>query len=120
MKQNVIWCPLRFTNGKSHSADIDIGLKECLICKQILLTIIDSSYAFGSSRKRLPLIRDYGGNFHFRRSLVSLIQDFSKLLKNESPHKFQLVSGITSRKLLDVLNNFFLQFFLLFYPKTFP
>ena len=83
LKQKVTWCPLHFTNGKSHSADIDKRLKECLICKQMLLTIIDSSYAYGSSsRKRVPLTRDYGGNLHFDEALLLLIQDFSKLIKN--------------------------------------
>ena len=83
LKQKVTWCPLHFTNGKSHSADFDKRLKECLICKQMLLTIIDSSYGYGSSsRKRVPLTRDYGGNLHFDEALLLLIQDFSKLIKN--------------------------------------
>lgn len=54
------WCPLHFTNGKIHSADIAKRLKECLICKQMLLSIIPSSYAFGSSPTGLGT-RDYDG-----------------------------------------------------------
>lgn len=66
LRKKLTWCPLHFTSGKSHSADVAERLRECLICKQMLLSIIPSSYAFCSAPTE---------------ALLSLIQDFSKLTK---------------------------------------
>ena len=83
LKQKVNWCPLHFTNGKSHSVDIDKRLSECPVCDQMLFTIIEASYAFSSSRRPVSVLTyDYGGSLHFDEELLSLIQDFSKLMKN--------------------------------------
>lgn len=79
LRKKLTWCPLHFANGKSHSADVAKRLKECLICKQMLLSIIRSSYAYSLSPTSN---RDYGGNLHFSEALLSLIQDFSKLTKS--------------------------------------
>ena len=88
LKQKVTWCPLHFTNGKSHSADIDKRLKECPVCKQMLLTIIETTKSTreywdrSSSSYKLEITYNYGGNLHFDEALSSLIQDFSKLIKH--------------------------------------
>lgn len=78
LRKKLTWCPLHFANGKSHSADVAKRLKECLICKQMLLSIIRSSYAYSLSPTSN---RDYGGNLHFSEALLSLIQDFSMSIK---------------------------------------
>lgn len=69
LRKRVTWCPLHFNSGKSHSANIDERLRNCLLCKQMLLTMIRAS------------AYQYGGSLHFYEDLPSLIQDFSKLIK---------------------------------------
>ena len=80
LKQRVTWCPLHFTNGKSHSVDIAKRLRECSVCKKMLLTIIGTTKEFCFSGLWPPTYH-YGGNLHFDETLSSLIQDFSKLIK---------------------------------------
>ena len=88
LDKKVTWCPLHFTNGKSHSADIDKRLKECPVCKQMLLTIIETTkstrryWDHASSSHKHEITYNYGGNLHFDEALSSLIQDFSKLIKH--------------------------------------
>lgn len=88
LNKRVAWCPLHFTNGKSHSADIDKRLKECPVCKQMLLTIIETTKSTrdywdrASSSHKFEITYNYGGNLHFDEALSSLIQDFSKLIKH--------------------------------------
>ena len=84
LKQRVTWCPLHFTNGKSNPVAIDKRLRECSVCKKMLLTIIGTtkeSYYSGLGSSRKPTYH-YGGNFHFDEALSFLIQDFSKLIKH--------------------------------------
>jgi len=86
LKKGVTWCPFHFTNCKSHSGDIDKRLRECSVCKQMLITMIGTAkelgfQGFGPSRKR-EFPYHYGGNLYFDEAMSSLIQDFSKLIKN--------------------------------------
>jgi len=87
LNKRVAWCPLHFTNGKSHSVDIVKRVKECPVCKQMLLTIIEITKSTkeywdrASSSQKREITCKYGGNLHFDEALSSLIQDFSKLIK---------------------------------------
>ena len=88
LNKRVTWCPLHFTNGKSDSVDIVKRLKECLVCKQMLLTVIETTKSTreywdrASSSYKREITYNYGGNLHFDEDLSSLIQDFSKLIKH--------------------------------------
>ena len=77
LRKRVNWCPLHFNSGKSHSANIDERLRKCLLCKQMLLTMIRASKENYIS----PTAYQYGGTLHFDEDLPSLLQDFSKLIK---------------------------------------
>lgn len=84
LNQRVAWCPLHFTNGKSHSADIDKRLTECPVCEQMLLTIIETTknYSYSRSSRVHEFTYHYGGNLHFDEDLSSLIQEFSELMED--------------------------------------
>jgi len=88
LNKSVTWCPLHFTNGKSHSADIVERLEECPVCKQMLLTIVETTKSSreywdrASSSYKREITYNYGGNLRFDEALSSLIQDFSKLIND--------------------------------------
>lgn len=88
LNKRVPWCPLHFTDGKSHSADIVKRLKECPACKRMQLKIIETTKSTreywdrASSSPKREITYNYGGNLHFDEALSSLIQDFPMLIKN--------------------------------------
>lgn len=88
-KQQVKFCPLHFSGGKSYSADLDERLKECPVCKKMLLTLVEKTKTHshvGLSRQR-ELTYNYGGNLHFDEDLSILIQEFSELMKHWLTHE---------------------------------
>lgn len=83
-REQVTWCPLHFSGGTSCSADIDERLKECPVCKKMLLALVEKTKkynTYASSSRPREFTYYYGGNLHFDEDLSFLIQEFCKLMK---------------------------------------
>ena len=72
-------CPIHFSRGKSHSADIDERLGKCSVCENMLLKMAQGSNTFTISSGELAVTYEYGGSLHFDEDLSSIILEFSKL-----------------------------------------
>lgn len=72
-KKYMKWCPTHFSGGNSYSK-IDERIRDCTVCKEMLITMINGTHDHYRTY--------YGGNLHFDKKLPNIIQEFSDLINH--------------------------------------
>ena len=77
-KADLQWCPVHYVSGVAGSEHICKRIAQCIICRKTISLMISQSEnpEVGTTVRR----QCYGGNCHFDKNLIHIIQDFNDLL----------------------------------------
>lgn len=71
-------CPEHYSSGSKADEGLFERIKSCTVCRKMILQLVSTSKeTYGNKEHR------YGGICHFDHQLISIIQDFKKIIKSD-------------------------------------
>ena len=94
LSSNITRCPQHFSSERKATKGLIERIKSCPVCRNMIVQLVSCSMSCSHNRK--PNERQYGGNCHFDKKLISIIQDFENIIKSEFRVTTPLPSGFST------------------------